>query len=78
MIDALKDLLSDAATWVRRKVCRHAPPWNYEEVRLADGDRVSWSAINCCPKCGEVMAVEASFYGNKYRLAEAIEEEVSG
>lgn len=76
IVEALKDRMGEAAVWMKRKLCRHRPPWRYEEVRTGEFDRVSWSAFLCCPKCGEVIQVEASYHGNKHRLAEAIEEEL--
>ena len=68
--------LEDFRAWFRRKVCRHRGAHEYEEVRLEglDGKR-SWSAFFVCGLCGEVLDVEASYYGTPERVLEAVSEE---
>lgn len=77
-MDILTEKWDAFVAWWCRKWCRHPVPYEYEEIRLQRFDEVSWTAMFCCKKCGEVMAVEASFSGNRYRLAEAISAEVGG
>ncbi len=69
--------LRDVWIWVRRKICRHRALSVYEEARIIDFCRVSWSAFHVCPLCGEVLSVEASFSGNVYQVGEAVEAEIA-
>lgn len=62
---------------IRQKLCRHEGQPRYEEARAQDGPKVSWSAMYVCPECGAVLGVEASFYGNPFRVGEAVEEQVT-
>ena len=72
----VRERLDDLRTWLKRKLCRHPKPAVYEEVTTkADGRfRFSWSAFYACPDCGEVLGVNASFYGNPFDVGLAVEE----
>ena len=72
----MRERFDDVRTWLRRKICRDRGDPVYEEVRLTDFDKIFWTAMYCCRHCGEVLGVEASFRGNTYRLAEAIDAEL--
>lgn len=65
--------------WIKRKLCRHSKRPRYEEVLSKDewSSRWSWYAFYECPECGEMISVEASFYGDPDRVSEAIEEALS-
>jgi hypothetical protein len=63
---------------MKQKMCSHPAPYYYDEVRIAEGDQVMWSAMTCCPTCDEVMSVEASFSGSIHRVSEAVEKESYG
>lgn len=71
--------MSEFRLWIKRKLCRHLSPLHYEEVLNRDEERgrYSWSAFYECPECGEVMGVEASFYGDPHQVSQAIKEALS-
>lgn len=66
------DSLRDWITWLKRKLCSHKAPLNYEETSYRMGSKLGWSSYYECPMCGEILAVEASFYGETSVLEEAI------
>lgn len=78
MSERMLDRLEDLKVWLKRKLCRHRGGTEYEEVRTkVDGRfRVHWSAMHVCPDCGDVLSVEASYYGNPYDVALAVDEEI--
>jgi acetone carboxylase gamma subunit len=72
----VRDRLEDLWTWLKRKACRHPKDPVYEEVCNKEDRcfRWYWSAFYVCPDCGELLSVEASFYGNPYDVAIAVDE----
>lgn len=73
----LGDAWERFADWAGRKLCGHKRNPAYREVMTHSGfGGRSWSAFFECPDCGEVLGVEASFYGDPLLVKRAVDAEV--
>lgn len=77
LVYRIADRYREVMVSMKQKMCSHPAPYYYDEVRIAEGDHVSWHAAICCPNCDEIMSVEASFSGNIHRVSEAVDAEIS-
>ena len=61
---------------IKQRLCRHTAAPQYEEIYTVDSQgRAHWTALYSCPRCDEVLGVEASFYGEPAKIAEALAKE---